>query len=187
MIIIYIHALYQTLLSDIQTIFVLLIFRYVEKLFESNEDWDSNRIRRNLNVKERLIVQSLCNNLSYHHKRLRIQFLINWRIRSDEQEWNDDIMLSNLILKLAHCTKNFNWVFDHTLSELFNSMLIIIQEVMRLLYLSKKITRRDFNVWKCCKKCRFFIMSKTKLNHKFYQYKELIIILLELDTEQYIR
>ncbi len=38
MIIVYVHALYQTLLSDIQMIFVLLILRYVEKLFESNED-----------------------------------------------------------------------------------------------------------------------------------------------------
>jgi len=34
MIIIHIHTLYQTLLSCIQLIFVLLIFRYVEKLLE---------------------------------------------------------------------------------------------------------------------------------------------------------
>ncbi len=58
-------------------IFVSLIFRYVEKLFESNEDQDSNKVFRNLNVEERLIVQSLCNDLNYHHKRLRIQFLID--------------------------------------------------------------------------------------------------------------
>ncbi len=38
MIIVYVHALYQTLLSDIQMIFILLIFKYVEKLFEFNED-----------------------------------------------------------------------------------------------------------------------------------------------------
>ena len=38
MIIIHIHALYQTLLSDIQMIFVSFIFRYVEKLFEFNKD-----------------------------------------------------------------------------------------------------------------------------------------------------
>jgi len=38
MIIIYIHALYQILLSDIQMIFVSLIFKYVKKLFEFNED-----------------------------------------------------------------------------------------------------------------------------------------------------
>ncbi len=125
MIIIHIHALYQTLLSDIQMIFVSFIFRYVEKLFEFNKDWNSNRICRNLNVKERLIAQSLCNDLSYHCKRLRIQFLINWRIKSDEWEWNDDVMLSNLILKFMHCAKDFNWVFNHTLSKLFNNMLVI--------------------------------------------------------------
>jgi len=77
MIIVHVHTLYQTLLSDIQMIFVLLILRYVEKLFESNEDRDSNRICKDLNVEERLIVQSLCDDLSYHHKKLRIQFLIN--------------------------------------------------------------------------------------------------------------
>ncbi len=59
--------------------------------------------------------------------------------------------------------------------------------MMRLLHLSKKITRWDFNIWKCCKKCKSFIMLKTRLNHRFYQYKELIIILLELNIEQYIR
>ncbi len=125
MIIVHVYVLYQTLLSDIQMIFVLLIFKYVKKLFKSNKDWDSNRICKDLNIKERLIAQSLYDDLSYHCKRLRIQFLINWRTKSDEREWNDDIMLSNLILKLAHCAKDFNWVFDHTLSELFNSMLII--------------------------------------------------------------
>ncbi len=125
MIIVHVHALYQTLLSDIQMIFVFLILRYVEKLFEFNKDWDSNKVCRNLNVKERLIVQSLCDDLNYHCKRLRIQFLINWRIKSDKWEWDDDIMLLNLILKLAHCVKDFNWVFNHTLSKLFNSMLII--------------------------------------------------------------
>ncbi len=127
-------------------IFVSLIFRYVEKLFESNEDQDSNKVFRNLNVEERLIVQSLCNDLNYHHKRLRIQFLIDWRTKSNEWRWDDNIMLLNLILKLAHCAKDFNWVFDHTLSKLFNSTLIVDQEVMRLLHLSKKITRWDFNI-----------------------------------------
>ncbi len=146
MIIVYVHALYQTLLSDIQMIFVLLILRYVEKLFKSNEDWNSDRIRRNLNDEKRLIVQSLCNDLSYHHERLRIQFLIDWRTKSDERKWDDNIMLLNLILKLAHCAKDFNWIFNHTLSKLFNSMLVVDQEMMRLLHLSKKITRRDFNV-----------------------------------------
>ncbi len=125
MIVVYVHALYQILLSDIQMIFVLLILKYVEKLFKSNEDWDSNRICRDLNIKERLIVQSLCNNLSYHHKRLRIQFLINWRTKSNEWEWDDNIMLLNLILKLTHYAKDFNWIFDHTLSELFNSTLVV--------------------------------------------------------------
>ncbi len=163
-IIIYVHVLYQTLLSDIQLIFVFLILRYIEKLFEFNESQDSNRVCRNLNDKKRLIMQSLCNDLSYHHKKLRVQLLINWRTRSDEWEWSDNIMLSNLILKLAHYAKDFNWVFDHTLNELFSSILIVIQEMMRLLHLSEKITRWDFNVWKCCRKCRFFIMLKTRLN-----------------------
>ncbi len=163
-IVVYVHALYQTLLSDIQMIFVSLIFRYVKKLFESNEDWNSDRICRILNDEERLIVQSLCNDLSYHCKKLRIQFLIDWRTRSNEREQDDNIMLLNLILKLAHCAKDFNWVFDHTLSELFNSTLVVDREMMRLLHLSKKITRWDFNVWKRCKKCKSFIMLKTKLN-----------------------
>ncbi len=108
MIIVHVYVLYQTLLSDIQMIFVSFILRYVKKLFESNEDQDSNRIHKDLNVKERLIAQSLYNNLSYCCKRLRIQFLINWRTKSDEWEWDDDVMLSNLILKLAHCAKDFN-------------------------------------------------------------------------------
>ncbi len=164
MIIVYVHALYQTLLSDIQMIFVSLILRYVEKLFESNEDWDSNRICRNLNDEERLIVQSLYDDLSYRCKRLKIQFLINWRIKSDEWRWNDDIMLLNLILKLAHCAKDFNWVFNHTLSELFNSTLVLDWKTMRLLHLSKKITKQDFNIWKRCKKCKSFIMSETELD-----------------------
>jgi len=50
---------------------------------------------------------------------------------NDEQEWNDNIMLSNLILKLLHYAKDFNWIFDYTLSKLFNSMLIINQEIMK--------------------------------------------------------
>ena len=163
-IIIHIYALYQTQLSDIQMIFVSLILRYVEKLFEFNEDWDSNRICRDLNVEERLIAQSLCNNLSYHHEKLRIQFLIDWRTKSNEWKWNDDVMLLNLILKLTHCAKDFNWVFDHTLSKLFNNTLVVDQEMMRLLHLSKKITKRDFNIWKYCKKCKSFIMLETRLD-----------------------
>ncbi len=86
MIVVYVHALYQTLLSNIQMIFVSLIFRYVKKLFEFNEDWSSDRVCRNLNDEKKLIVQSLYDDLSYHHERLRIQFLIDWRTRSDEQE-----------------------------------------------------------------------------------------------------
>ncbi len=163
-IVVHVHALYQTLLSCIQSIFVLLILRYVEKLFESNENRNSNRVRRNLNDERRLIVQSLCDNLSYHRKKLRIQLLIDWRTRSNERERDDDIMLSNLVLKLAHCAKNLDWVFDHTLSELFDSSLIVDRRMMRLLHLSEKITKRDFNVWKRCRKCRSFIMSKTRLN-----------------------
>jgi len=125
MIIIHIHALYQTLLSCIQSIFVLFIFRYVEKLLESRSDDDSDRIHNEVNNEERLIVQDLCNDLSYHHERLRIQLYIDWRTENDEREWNDDIMLLNLILKLTHCAKDLDWIFDHTLSELFNSTLII--------------------------------------------------------------
>ncbi len=131
MIIIHVHALYQTLLSCIQLIFVFLIFKYVEKLLESKSDDDSDRISKKMNDERRLIIQDLCNNLSYHCKRLRIQFYINWRIKNDEQEQNDNIMLLNLILKLLHCAKDLDWIFDHTLSELFNSMLIIDWEIVR--------------------------------------------------------
>jgi len=125
MIIVHIHALYQTLLSCIQLIFVFLIFKYVKKLLESKSNEDSNRICKKMNDEKRLIVQDLCNDLSYCCKRLRIQFYINWRTENDEQRWDDNIILSNLILKLLHYAKDLNWIFDHTLSELFNSMLII--------------------------------------------------------------
>ncbi len=64
-IIIYIHALYQTLLSDIQLIFVSFIFKYVKKLFEFNESQDSNKVCKDLNDEERLIMQNLCDDLSY--------------------------------------------------------------------------------------------------------------------------
>ncbi len=77
MIIIHVHALYQTLLSCIQSIFVFLIFKYVEKLLESRSDEDNDRVHKEVNNKKRLIIQNLCNNLSYHHKRLRIQLYIN--------------------------------------------------------------------------------------------------------------
>ncbi len=163
-IIVHVHALYQTLLSCIQSIFVSLILRYVEKLLESRSDDDSDRVRRRMNDEERLIVQDLCNDVSYHCKRLRIQFYINWRIENDEREQSDDIMLLNLILKLLHYAKDLNWIFDYTLSELFNSTLIINQEIVKQLYLNKRVTRRDFNVWKRCRKCRSFIMSKTELD-----------------------
>ncbi len=76
-IIVHVHALYQTLLSCIQSIFVSFIFRYVEKLLESKSNDDSDRICREMNDEKRLIVQDLCNDLSYHCKRLRIQFYIN--------------------------------------------------------------------------------------------------------------
>jgi len=125
MIIVHVHALYQTLLSCIQSIFVSLILKYVEKLLESRSDEDSDRVCKKINDEERLIVQDLCDDLSYHHKKLRIQFYINWRTENDEWRWNDNIMLSNLILKLLHYAKDLNWIFDYTLSELFNSMLII--------------------------------------------------------------
>jgi len=72
MIIVHVHALYQTLLSYVQSIFILLILRYVKKLLESKSNKDSNRICREVNDERRLIVQDLCNNLSYHCKRLRI-------------------------------------------------------------------------------------------------------------------
>ncbi len=164
MIVVHVHALYQTLLSCIQSIFVFLILRYVKKLLESRSNDDSNRICKEINDEERLIIQDLCNDLNYHRKRLRIQFYINWRTENDEWRWNNDIMLLNLILKLLHCAKDLNWIFDHTLSKLFNSTLIVDQEIVRWLYLSERITRRDFNVWKCCRKCRFFVMLKTRLN-----------------------
>jgi len=77
MIIIHVHALYQTLLSCIQLIFVSLIFKYVEKLLESRSDDDSNKIYRKMNDEKRLIIQDLCDDLNYYHKRLRIQLYIN--------------------------------------------------------------------------------------------------------------
>jgi len=164
MIIIHIHALYQTLLSCIQLIFVSLIFRYVEKFLEFRSDEDSDRVCKEMNDKRRLIIQDLCNDLSYHCKRWRIQFYINWRTKNDEWKQDDNIMLLNLILKLLHCAKDFNWIFDHTLSKLFNNMLIIDQEIVRWLYLSERVIKWDFNVWKRCRKCKFFIMSETELN-----------------------
>ncbi len=164
MIIVHVHALYQTLLSCIQLIFVSLILRNVEKLLESRSDEGSDRVCREMNDEERLIVQDLCNDLRYYHKKLRIQFYIDWRTENDEREQDDNIMLSNLILKLLHCTKDLDWIFNHTLSKLFNSMLIINREMMRWFHLSERITRRDFNIWKRCRKCKSFVMSKTKLN-----------------------
>ncbi len=77
MIIVHVHALYQTLLSCIQSIFVFLIFKYVKKLLEFKSNKDNNRICKEMNDEERLIVQDLCNDLSYHHERLRIQLYIN--------------------------------------------------------------------------------------------------------------
>jgi len=77
MIIVHIHALYQTLLSCIQSIFVSFILRYVEKLFESRSNEDSDRVHREMNDKKKLIIQDLCNDLSYRHKRLRIQLYID--------------------------------------------------------------------------------------------------------------
>ncbi len=164
MIVIHIHALYQTLLSCIQSIFVSLILKYIKKLLEFKSNKDSDRVFKKMNDKKRLIVQDLCNDLNYHCKKLRIQLYINWRTENDEWEWNDNIMLLNLILKLLHYTKDLNWIFNHTLSELFNSTLIVDQEIVRWLHLSERITRWDFNVWKCCRKCRSFIMSETELN-----------------------
>jgi len=72
MIIVHVHALYQTLLSCIQSIFVFLILKYVEKLLESRSDEDSDRICREMNDKKKLIVQDLCDDLSYHYEKLRI-------------------------------------------------------------------------------------------------------------------
>ncbi len=77
MIIVHVHALYQTLLSCIQLIFVSLILRYVKKLLESKSNEDSDRVHREMNDERRLIIQDLCNDLSYHHKKLRIQFYID--------------------------------------------------------------------------------------------------------------
>ena len=160
MIIVHVYALYQTLLSCIQLIFVLLIFRYVKKLLESRSDEDSDRIYREMNDKKRLIIQDLYNDLSYHCKRLRIQLYINWKTENNEWEWSGDIMLLNLILKLLHYVKDLNWIFDHTLSELFNSTLIVDQEIVRWLHLSERVIKWDFNVWKHYRKCRSFIMLK---------------------------
>ena len=164
MFIVHVHALYQTLLSCIQLIFVLLILRYIKKILESRSNENSDRICKRVNNEKRSIIQDLCNDLSYHRKRLRIQLYINWRTENDEREWNDNIMLSNLILKLTHCVKDLDWIFDHTLNELFNSTLIVNQKIVRWLHLSKRVTRRDFNVWKRCRKCRSFIMLETELN-----------------------
>jgi len=141
MIIIHIHALYQTLLSCIQLIFVFLIFKYVKKFLEFRSNEDSDKVCKKMNDEERLIIQDLCDDLSYHHKRLKIQFYINWRTENDEWEWNDNIMLSNLILKLLHYVKDLNWIFDYTLNELFNSMLIINQKIVKWLYLNKRIIK----------------------------------------------
>ena len=108
MIIIHVHALYQTLLSCIQLIFVLLILKYVKKLLEFKSNENNNRICREMNDKKRLIVQSLCNDLNYHCKRLRIQLYINWKTENDEWKWNDNIILLNLILKLMHYAKDLD-------------------------------------------------------------------------------
>ncbi len=167
-IIIHVHALYQTLLSCIQLIFVSFIFRYVKKLLEFKSDENSDRVCKEMNNERRLIIQDLCNNLSYYYKKLRIQLYINWRTENDEWEQSDNIMLSNLILKLLHYMKDLNWIFNHTLSELFDSTLIIDQEIVKWLHLNERIIKRDFNVWKCCRKCRSFVMSKTELNYKYY-------------------
>jgi len=76
-IVVHVHALYQTLLSCIQLIFVLLIFRYVKKFLESRSNDDNNRFHKKMNDEKRLIVQDLCNNLSYHCMKLKIQFYID--------------------------------------------------------------------------------------------------------------
>ena len=108
MIIIHVHALYQTLLSCIQSIFVSLILRYIKKLLKFKSNDDSNRVYKKMN-NERLIVQDLCNDLSYHHEKLRIQFYINWKTENNEWEWdwNDNIMLSNLIF-VEIVSRSFN-------------------------------------------------------------------------------
>ncbi len=131
MIIVHVHALYQTLLSCIQLIFVFLILKYVEKLLKFRSNEDNDKVYKEMNNKRRLIIQDLCNNLNYHHKRLRIQFYINWRIENNEWKWNNNIMLLNLILKLLHYAKDFNWIFNHTLNKLFDSMLIIDWKIVR--------------------------------------------------------
>ncbi len=131
MIIIHVHALYQILLSCIQLIFVLLIFKYVKKLLESKSNEDNDRVHRKMNDKKRLIVQDLCDDLSYHHERLRIKLYIDWRTENDEWEQDDNIMLSNLILKLLHYMKDFNWIFNHILNELFDNMLIVDQRIVK--------------------------------------------------------
>ncbi len=77
MIIIHVHALYQTLLSCIQSIFVLFILKYVKKLLKFKSDKDNDKVCKEVNDKKRLIVQDLCNDSSYYHKKLRIQFYIN--------------------------------------------------------------------------------------------------------------
>jgi len=77
MIVVHVYTLYQTLLSCIQSIFVSFILRYVEKLLETKSDEDSNRICKEMNDEERLIVQDLCNDLNYHCKKLRIQLYID--------------------------------------------------------------------------------------------------------------
>ena len=77
MIIVHVHALYQTLLSCIQLIFVSLILRYIKKLLEFRSNEDSDRVRKEMNDKKRLIIQDLCNSLSYCCKKLRIQFYID--------------------------------------------------------------------------------------------------------------
>ncbi len=77
MIIVHVHALYQTLFSCIQSIFVSFIFKYIKKLLEFRSDENNDKVHREINDEERLIVQDFCDNLNYHCKKLRIQFYIN--------------------------------------------------------------------------------------------------------------
>jgi len=56
MIIIHVYALYQTLLSCIQIIFIFLIFKYVEKLLEFKSNEDSNKVCKKINDERRLII-----------------------------------------------------------------------------------------------------------------------------------
>jgi len=77
MIVVHVHALYQILLSCIQLIFVFLIFKYVKKLLEFKSNEDNDRVCKKMNNERRLIVQDLCDDLSYCYERLRIQFYIN--------------------------------------------------------------------------------------------------------------